>query len=102
MINRTYQFACSAINSKPDVSLVLYDTNSMKSLSTGLNSATLDTCDSILRLCTVILQVNFQFQDNTFDNMTSLTCSANSSDPDVPSYTNTSRNVKIQTPGLYF
>ena len=99
--NRTYQIACAAINAKPNVNLTLFDTSSMRSLSTSSNSVTQETCDTY-NLCTDIFQVNFQFQDNSFDNMTSLTCSANSSDLDVPLYRTTLRNVTINPPSLLF
>ena len=99
--NQTYQIICSAINAKPNVNLTLYDTTSLKSLSTSSNSVIQENCGAY-DLCTDILQVNFQFQDNSFDNMTSLTCSANSSDLDVPLYRTTSRNVTIKSPSLLF
>jgi hypothetical protein len=97
--NQTYQIVCAAVNAKPNVNLTLYDTTSMRSLSTSSNSLVQESCGAY-DLCTDILQVNFQFQDNSFDNMTSLTCSANSSDLDVPLNSKTSRNVTIKAPSL--
>ena len=92
----TYKFICSSINSKPDVNLTLYDSNSLISLSTPSNSFLTNSCNA--SLCTNILQVNFQFTDNTFDNMVSLTCAANSSNALVPLTATISRNTTVFLP----
>ena len=98
--NTTYFITCATIKSKPDVNLTLYDTNSMKSLSTGSNSVSSDVCDSY-DLCTNILQVNFQFQDNSFDSLNSLTCSANSISSNVPLLVSLQRNVSLTIIGIF-
>ena len=92
--NQTYQILCAAIGSKPDVVLTLYDKNSLIPLSTTMNSVIRDTCTS-MDLCTYILQVNFQFTDNRFNNMTSLACSANSTNVNVPLYSVIYRNTSV-------
>ena len=93
--NQTSVIICASINSKPDVTLTLYDKNSLIPLSTSLNSYVKNTHSSN-DLYTNILQVNFQLTDNQFNNMTSLACSAKSSNPNVPLYTAIYRNVSIQ------
>ena len=95
--NQTYTITCASVDSNPDVNLTLFDTNSLISLSTSSNSLLKNSCNS--SLCTNILQVNFQFSDNSFDNMTSLTCAANSSNPLVPLTTSISRNTLVLKPG---
>lgn len=94
--NQTYTIVCASINSNPDVSLSLFDANSLISLSTASNSILQNVCNS--SLCTNILQVSFQLTDNAFDNLTSLTCSANSKNSTVPLYTSISRNVSVIIP----
>ena len=95
----TYQIVCSAINSKPDISLTLYDSISKRMLSNSQNSITSDTCNSN-NICTNILQVNFQFQDNSFNSMTSLSCTANSTNPLIPLISTISRNVIVTVVGI--
>ena len=97
--NKTFPIICAAISSKPNVDLELYDTNSLKSLSNGFNSNTKSTCDSN-NLCTVILLVNFQFLDSQFNSLNSVSCSANSSNINVPLFLTTKRNVLITLIGI--
>ena len=92
---QTYQVYCSSVNSNPDVNLTLYDTNTLIPLSSEFNYFTQKSCNISLSLCTNILQVNFQFTDDRFDNMTSFTCTANSSNPEVPLTTSISQNVSV-------
>jgi hypothetical protein len=99
--NLTYSIVCSSLNSNPNVNLELYDSSSLLSLATSTNSIVKNSCDQT-NLCTNILQVNFKFMDNRFDNMTSFTCSANSSDPKVPLFTSIRQNVTVSTPRKHF
>ena len=94
---QTYKIVCASINSNPDVNLTLYDTNTLIPLSTNSNSILQNSCNS--NICTNILQVDFQFIDNRFDSMTSLTCAANSSNPLVPLSTTINRNTLVLKPG---
>ena len=96
----TYKIICASVDSNPDVNLTLYDTNSLISLSTSSNSILQTSCNS--SLCTNILQVNFQFTDNSFDSMTSLTCAANSSNSLVPLRETITRNVTVILPRKLF
>ena len=96
--NETYRFVCSALNSKPDVVLSLYDTNTGLPLSDGLNNKSTGLCDPN-NLCTQLLQVDFQFTDSRFLNMTSLTCSATSTNSQVDLIATISRNVTVKTLG---
>jgi hypothetical protein len=91
-----YTFFCASVNSKPDVNLTLYDSNSLIPLSTPSNSFLENSCNG--SLCTNILRVDFQFTDNSFDNMVSLTCAANSSNALVPLTATISRNVTVELP----
>lgn len=99
--NLTYTIVCTSLNSNPNVNLELYDSSSLLSLVTSTNSIVKNLCDQT-NLCTNILQVNFKFIDNRFDNMTSFTCSANSSDPKVPLFTSIRQNVTVLTPRNHF
>ena len=95
--NPIYQIVCLSSDSNPDVNLTLYDTNSLIPLSTSSNSVIQNSCN-ISNLCRNILQVNFQFTDNKFDDMTSISCVANSSNPQVPLTASISRNVSVKIP----
>lgn len=88
-----YQIYCSSVDSNPDVNLTLYDTSTLIPLSSDFNSFIQKTCN--LSLCINILQVNFQFTDNRFDNMTSFTCSANSTNPEVPLTASITQDVSV-------
>jgi len=99
--NLIYQITCSSVDSNPDVNLTLYDTNSLISLSNNLNSVVLKTCNDSIHLCSNTLQVNFQFVDNRFDNMNSLTCAVNSTNPQVPLIETISRNVTVKIPSNF-
>lgn len=95
--NTTFKIICSSIDSNPDVNLTLYDTNSLIPLSTNSNSFVQNSCNQT-NLCRNILQVNFQFTDNKFDSLTSITCAANSSNPQVSLSTSINRNVSVTLP----
>ena len=94
--NEIHRFVCTALNSKPDVVLSLYDTNTGLPLSDGLNNKSTGFCDSN-NLCSQVLQVDFQFTDSRFLNMSSLTCAAVSNNPNVDLTTSIQRNVTILT-----
>jgi hypothetical protein len=94
-VNATYPIICSSINSKPDVSLIMYDTNRLISLSTSSNSITQKTCSADNR-CTNVLLVNFLFPNGLFNSsLTSISCSADSIIPNVPLNSLISRNVTV-------
>ena len=99
-VNRTYQFVCSAINSKPDVNLLVYDSHLLLPLSSSQNSIVSGSCTSI-NVCTKILQINFQLLGSKFTNISSLTCSANSTNSLIPLYSTISRNVTVKQIGLF-
>ena len=94
--NEIQRFVCSALNSKPDVVLSLFDTNTGIPLSDGINNKSSGSCDPN-NLCTQVLQVDFQFTDSRFLNMTSLTCAASSTNNQVDLTTSIQRNVTILT-----
>lgn len=94
LTNQTYKIICSAVNTKPDVSLSLYDTYSSLPLSNSLNSIKQSSCNSN-NLCSGILQVNFQFPDSRFDSMSSLSCTATSIDPNIQLIQSISRNTTV-------
>jgi len=101
-LNATYPIYCSSIDSKPDVSLIMYDTNRLISLSTSTNSFTQKTCSADNR-CRNILLVNFQFPNSLFNSsLTSISCSANSTIPNVPLYSVISRNVTVISKQYFF
>ena len=99
--NRIYPIVCASITSKPDVTLSLFDKNSLLPLSTSQNSILQNTCNSF-SICTNVLQVNFQFTDNSFNNLTSIGCSANSSNINVPLYSVIYRNASVFVTGILF
>ncbi len=92
--NAIYKIVCSALNAKPDVDLFLFDSNSLLPLSNGINNKTAGQCDAN-NLCTKILQVNFEFNDSSFNNMNSLTCAAVSNNPNVNLTTSIQRSVSV-------
>jgi hypothetical protein len=93
--DNVYKMVCTAINSKPDVDLLLYDSNTLLPLSDGLNNKSTGFCDTN-DLCTRILQVDFQFADTKFINMTSLTCAARSNDDRVDLFASLQRKVSVK------
>ncbi len=92
--NRTYQVICAAVNSKPNVDISLFDTTTLTILSNSSNSQLTSSCNAA-NLCTTILATSFQFNGNQFNSLTSLSCSSNSSNPNVPLFVSTSRNVSV-------
>lgn len=90
-----YKIACSAVNSKPDVDLSIYDTNTLLPLSNGLNNKSTGFCDAN-NLCTSVLEVDFQVYDSRFYNMTSLTCATRSKNPQVDLSVSTQRNISVK------
>jgi hypothetical protein len=97
--NTTYFISCASSNSKPDVNLALFDTKTNNSLSNSGNTLSYDQCDSN-NLCTKLIQVSFQFQDNSFDSLNSITCSANSLNSSVPLSVSLQRNVSLTIIGI--
>jgi hypothetical protein len=97
--NTTYLITCASINSKPDVNLALFDTKTNNSLSNKGNTLSSVQCNSF-NLCTKLIQVSFQFQDNSFDNLNSITCSANSFNSSVPLSVSLQRNVSLTIIGI--
>jgi hypothetical protein len=92
--NKTYGIICAAISSKPTVNLTIYDTNTSMMLSNSSNSQIQYSCD-VNNVCNTILAISFQFNGNQFNSLTSLSCSANSSNTNVPLFLTTSRNVTV-------
>jgi hypothetical protein len=97
--NATYVISCASINSKPGVNLAVFDTKTNNSLSNSGNTVYYDQCDSF-NLCTKIIQVSFQFQDNSFDSLNSITCSANSLNSSIPLSVSLQRNVSLTIKGI--
>ena len=96
--NTTYVITCASINSKPDVNLAVFDTKTNNSLSNSGNTVSNDQCN--FNLCTKIIQVSFQFQDNSFDSLNSITCSANSLNSSIPLSVSLQRNVSLTMIGM--
>lgn len=92
--NKTYPIVCSSIGSRPDVTLSLYDTNSLIQLSNNANSIILSTCDTN-GVCNEILQVNFKFTDDRFNSMESLSCGTVSKVLSVPLTLSIARNTSV-------
>ena len=96
-----YNISCSTY-SNPAVNLTLYDTYSMIPFSNFQTDTSF-----IYRGCSSLgyysfLNVNFQFLDNKFDNMTSLTCAATSSNPLVYLSSSITKNVTVIQAGNIF
>ena len=101
LYNQSYTIICSSVGSKPDVFLSLFDSNTNLSLSNGQNNITTGSCDPNTLLCNQILQIVFSYDstNNLFDQMTSITCLAESKQPDLyPLSRSISRNVKVVLP----
>ena len=92
--NDTYNFRCASSNSKPNVDLSLYDSNTLVPIQNNLNSYSAGQCDSN-GLCTKILVVDFKINDAKYLNLTALTCYAKSADPKIQLETSISRNVVV-------
>jgi len=92
--NKTIPIVCASINSKPNVTLVMYDSNTLTILSNDSNSIIESSCNN--SLCTNILQLNFGLK--ALSNLTSISCSAKSTNQQVPLILTISRNISIQTP----
>ena len=101
LYNQSYTISCSSVGSKPDVSLSMFDTNTNLSLSNGQNNITTGSCDPNTLLCNQILQIVFSYDstNNLFDQMTSITCLAESKQPDLyPLSRSIARNVNVVLP----
>ena len=92
--NNMYILSCIAISSKPDVDLSMFDINTQLNLANGLKNQTTGYCDSN-NLCTKVLQVNFQFTDSRFTNLSSITCLAKSNNIAVNLTASIQRNVTV-------
>jgi len=92
--NLKYEFACTAFNSKPDVTLKLVDANTLNPLSNGLNDRLTSNCNE-LNLCTKTIKIEFQFRDTLFDNMRSIKCIAESVESLIELTSFVERNVSI-------
>ena len=95
-----YSLTCTAIDSRPEVSLSLFDTDSLNELTINdpKNFISNSSCDlSTTKLCTSILQVSFYLDqlNNRFDQMKSLTCLTSSKNNDVQMSIRQSRNVSV-------
>ena len=71
-----YIFSCSLFSNQ-GVNLTIYDTDSMISLANPYNSHLNQSCDPNTG-CQSNLYVYFQWTNNTYDNMKSVTCAASS------------------------
>ena len=94
--NYVNTIACASVYSRPDITLTLYDTQSLLPLSTSLNSNNTKSCLQS-NVCTNILYVYFQFQNNQFNSLNSISCSANSTNPNVPLLSVITRNATISS-----
>ena len=92
---KIYQIICSSIGSRPDVTLSLYDTKTLNQLSNNFNSVIKSSCNNTYNLCNEILLVNFQFTDDRFNTMTSLSCGTTSKIIGVPLSVSIARNTTI-------
>jgi hypothetical protein len=93
--NNVYLITCTSLNSKPDVYLSLFDSNTRLNLANQFNNQTSTGYCDAYNLCTKVLQVNFQFTDPRFSNISSITCQANSNDLAVNLTTSIQRNVTV-------
>lgn len=94
--NYVNTIVCASVNSRPDITLTLYDTQSLLPLSTSLNSNNTKSCLQS-NVCTNLLYVYFQFQNNQFNSLNSISCSANSTNLNVPLLSVITRNVTISS-----
>jgi hypothetical protein len=92
--NNVYVFTCSAY-SNPDVSLILYDTNTNKLLSTQNNTISSLNCDSYGKGCTSNISVSLDFGNIQFENLTSVTCESKSLNPNISLTANSNQRVVV-------
>ena len=94
-----YSVVCLAIDSRPDLSLSIYDSTTQISLATNnTNVYSNSTCNPTSNLCTGIYEILFDLDntDHLFDQMTSLTCYGTSTDPNFGLTVSSARNVQIE------
>ena len=93
-----YLILCTAVNSRPDVSLTIYDTDTKLALSQ--NSIYNSTCDPTTEICNAFYQILFRLDDtnNNFDNMNSFTCFANSKINDLNLTKSIVRKINVILP----
>lgn len=95
---REYTLTCTAVDSRPEVTLTLFDSDSLIDLTfNNPNFISNSSCDLSTQLCTSILQITFNLDltNNLFDKMKSLTCLTTSKNSDVPLSIKQSRNVSV-------
>lgn len=96
-MNQTYNIACIAENSKPDLNLVIYGTNQLIPVSNNENSVLKKSCNS-LGLCSNILEVQFKLEHfKLLNGIDSITCQAESNDKRVDLSLSISLNVSIES-----
>ncbi|RNA12178.1 hypothetical protein BpHYR1_028097 [Brachionus plicatilis] len=77
--DRVFKIVCASTLSKPDVSLKIYDTETLNEIATPENSVLVKSCN--FGLCTNTLQVDFSLKnDQRFNNMKSINCTAKGND----------------------
>ena len=108
--NVTYTIACASINSRPDVKLFVFDTESQVQLtSSGNEYRETKKCDDVLGVCSNLIEIFVRFDSSSsnssaasFDLTSSLSCTAVSTNPNVSMYQTITRNVSIfNQSGMY-
>jgi len=96
--NNLYVLTCSAF-ANPGVSLIIYDTNTKKSLSTSNNTISSSSCNSHGGGCSANISIQLELATSQYDNLTSVTCEATSINPSISLTEVTSKIVVISPTG---
>ena len=72
----------------------IVDANTLNQLSNGLNDRLTSNCNEF-NLCTKSYEIEFQFRESLFDNMSSIKCIAESADSLVELTSFIERNVEV-------
>ena len=98
---QVYTLTCTAVDSRPDVSLSIFDSDTLNDLSyNNPNVFSNSSCDSSTQLCTSFLQISFSLDltNNLFDNMKALTCLAKSKNNEIELSIQQTRKVLVILP----
>ncbi|CAF0937578.1 unnamed protein product [Brachionus calyciflorus] len=83
-LDTTYPISCLSLNSKPDIVLSIYESESLISLTENQETYTDKRCNETLNLCNNELTVQFRFKnDSRYRNLKSLSCKAESLDKTI-------------------
>ena len=94
----SYRIACAAVNARPDVRLFMYDTlrPNVSLTSNAIDVRFSHSCDySAYGLCSSLLEIVYEPSSDMYDMLTSISCSANSTEEFAPMLEIIKRDVSV-------